>query len=1146
MSKLTQKIAAVGLAATMLLTALPAFAATTADLQAQIAALLAQIQTLQSQLGAAGGTTVVSSTTFTRNLTVGSKGDDVKALQQWLNASGYAVATGGAAGSSGNETTYFGPATRAALAKYQAANGITPPAGYFGSITRAKVASAGGTTTGGTTTGGVTTPVVTVPSGTDLVVSLATDTPGARTIGSGTAFNPALKVALTAGSKTVKITSLLLQKNGFLANTNLNGVEAKTSDGVRHGNVVTSVNADNTVLLTFSTDPITVAAGSTEYITIRFNLLTGDYTGTIGFGITAATGVGADTTAISGSFPISGSVASIVNGGTSLASTTLDAQTGTGSSTLNVNADNLQEITKFRIQEVSSNEGVNLYKLTLYNYGSAADTDVKDVTLIAQDGTTLATAQQKNKWVNFELATPYLIDKGLTRDFTIKSRIIDGASRTINFVVYNNYDIDLRGVSTGVSVIPGNSTVDTAFPVGNGFNIQTIGSGTISLNRAADSPSNAVVPGATGVVLAKFTARPTGENYELRQVKFYLATSTNAAAVDLTGTLYIKVNGATVMSKAIGDISNTAATAYALSSYPILTAGQDATITVEGSVSSSATSVSTYQVTSFQVSQAKRIVTNDIVSNPTGTANGNSIAVKAAALVITTLSTPVANSVVAGTNSYELATIQLNAQSGGEDVKVSKLVVVHNGSSSVDTDVGTYYLYKDSDTSPLPTTATVNSGDATADGTDDPFTFTFSTPIVVARGTPVTLHLKANVLSGAATGSVNRFSVTTSTTAVTAVGVSTGNTLTHGSDITYAGNGQNQTLVAAGTLNLSLATGGPSANQIVNVGTNDGVYFAFKLTSQYETQKITSLKLTATSTGSSGLATTTLKNIRLYENSPSGTAVASAAQFDACDVSKCTVTFTATDNILTNPVPTTGVTIYVKADVAAGGAARLGDNFQFLIASSTGDVAVKGSVTASTGGTKTGTPTQGGVSYITPFRVVVEGISPTTAATVGTGAGVTVGVFKVTNNGGSAINLASTTTFGNFANGGSASTSLTFALYASADQGGAADASVTYIATSTAYGTSTSIPFDLTYVTAANRQIGAGSWRYLTIKTATTGSANNDTFKLGVNALGSLTYEVTETNLGYDADLSGGALAGNIVGLYVDGTPTLETVTAKT
>jgi peptidoglycan hydrolase-like protein with peptidoglycan-binding domain len=65
-------------------------------------------------------------------------GDEVWALQQYLNTHGFPVALSGA-GSSGQETSYFGPATQAALAKYQAAKGIAPAAGYFGPKTRAAI-----------------------------------------------------------------------------------------------------------------------------------------------------------------------------------------------------------------------------------------------------------------------------------------------------------------------------------------------------------------------------------------------------------------------------------------------------------------------------------------------------------------------------------------------------------------------------------------------------------------------------------------------------------------------------------------------------------------------------------------------------------------------------------------------------------------------------------------------------------------------------------------------------------------------------------------------------------------------------------------------------------------------------------------------
>lgn len=84
---------------------------------------------------------------FGRTLSLGSRGEDVRELQKFLNIdSETTVATSGA-GSVGNETNYFGPATKRAVIKFQEKyrNDILKPAGlsagtgFFGSGTRAKV-----------------------------------------------------------------------------------------------------------------------------------------------------------------------------------------------------------------------------------------------------------------------------------------------------------------------------------------------------------------------------------------------------------------------------------------------------------------------------------------------------------------------------------------------------------------------------------------------------------------------------------------------------------------------------------------------------------------------------------------------------------------------------------------------------------------------------------------------------------------------------------------------------------------------------------------------------------------------------------------------------------------------------------------------
>ncbi len=72
----------------------------------------------QSSAPAVVAVPAASSTAFTRNLYMGLNGSDVVLLQKTLNKLGFEVAATGP-GSSGNETSIFGPATQSALQKYQ-------------------------------------------------------------------------------------------------------------------------------------------------------------------------------------------------------------------------------------------------------------------------------------------------------------------------------------------------------------------------------------------------------------------------------------------------------------------------------------------------------------------------------------------------------------------------------------------------------------------------------------------------------------------------------------------------------------------------------------------------------------------------------------------------------------------------------------------------------------------------------------------------------------------------------------------------------------------------------------------------------------------------------------------------------------------
>lgn len=114
--------------------------------QATINKLLATIATLQAQLNALIGGSV-SCTAFTRDLAMGTTGLDVLKLQQYLNQDATTRVSISGAGAPGLETQYYGPATAAAVSKFQVKYraeiltpiGLSNGTGYFGPSTRTKI-----------------------------------------------------------------------------------------------------------------------------------------------------------------------------------------------------------------------------------------------------------------------------------------------------------------------------------------------------------------------------------------------------------------------------------------------------------------------------------------------------------------------------------------------------------------------------------------------------------------------------------------------------------------------------------------------------------------------------------------------------------------------------------------------------------------------------------------------------------------------------------------------------------------------------------------------------------------------------------------------------------------------------------------------
>jgi hypothetical protein len=141
--------------------------------------------------------TASASYTFTRNLTIGSTGADVTALQTKL---GVSPATG-----------YFGALTKAAVVAYQTANGIVPATGYVGPLTLAKLNYVAPQVPAGNTTGGSTGGST---SSTDLEggagdLSLTDTTTGVKnSLKEGEENVKVLGVTAEADGSDIKVTSI--------------------------------------------------------------------------------------------------------------------------------------------------------------------------------------------------------------------------------------------------------------------------------------------------------------------------------------------------------------------------------------------------------------------------------------------------------------------------------------------------------------------------------------------------------------------------------------------------------------------------------------------------------------------------------------------------------------------------------------------------------------------------------------------------------------------------------------------------------------------------------------------------------------------------------------------------------------------------
>ncbi|MEK7546617.1 MAG: peptidoglycan-binding domain-containing protein [Patescibacteria group bacterium] len=807
------------------------------DLQTQIANLLAQIQQLQAQLSSTQG---VSSTSynFTRSLTVGSTGDDVKALQQWLNGQGYAVSASGA-GSPGNETKYFGPATRAAVAKWQAANGVSPAVGYFGPITRAKVASMGGTgtTTGGTTGGGVTLPAP--ASGLKVALSANNPTPGSLIGGSARAS--VLAVSLTAGTASgVTVNELKFKKTGVVSDTNISGAYL-----VENGKVIAQYQSLSNGVLSFSSLGLNIGAGQTKELWLQIDVSSGATAGnTVSFQLASAndissTDASGNSVTESGSFPVSGNTFTMTTvSNPSIASITV-ASSSIGTSLTAGTQNNL--VGAFTFTGANSKTYLKNIKFTVI--GSANKSDIRNVKLVvngAQAGPTLASVASDGA-AYFDLsASPATVNTG-SNNVQVFADVMGSPSFNFQFEVLNSYDVYAL-----------DSQYNTAVTAGSNVGTQvSIRQGQITVSQATDTPTGNIAKGQNGVTLAKYVFYAAGEAVKVKFLSFTLAFGAGGTGNtldayiknvhlddDAGGQLGTTINSLTsTLSCTDGTESaatTTATKCFGNSSSPInytIPANTTRVLSLRGDIQSGASFTT---VTASLVAGANNNL-QGLTSSQTansGSASGSALALASNAMTVAKNTALGAPTYAAQSNERKVGSYALTASSA-EGVSVSNVTILVNYGVSMQNlkvKVGA-------------TQFGTTQGTLSANGS-----FAFSgSPFTVPAGGTTYVDVYADLLSTASG---------TLTTATTLSGCSGSGMSSYAAISCGNTPGQNVAIAGQPALQISADSSNPAANQIVMGSTGNSLAaFLFAETSNADSVKITNIRVidsvnaTSTSTG---------------------------------------------------------------------------------------------------------------------------------------------------------------------------------------------------------------------------------------------------------------------------------------------------------
>ncbi|TSC69111.1 MAG: SpoIID/LytB protein [Parcubacteria group bacterium Gr01-1014_66] len=880
------------LAATVTLSGAAIFAPVTAlgqgvtieQLQAQIAQLQAQLQALLGQTGGSGTTACA----FTRSLTIGVRGDDVTCLQNYLTGTGHFTFSGGATG-------YFGSITRAAVATWQAANGVSPAAGYFGPISRAKYSQVVGTlpppTPPGTTPPPPGTPPPPAGIGTGLTITAAANQPEAQLAPLGATRIPFTSAVFTASADgDVTINSITAERQGVADDDAFAGVVLLDESGNQIGTSKTL----NSVHQVVFTEPVVVKAGTSRTLSVGGNTLsTAPSSSNAGqLAKLAFVAVGATSgTTVNGSFPIVGN-AMTINESLTIGTVTMQRGGTDPGSSQTKEVGTLGYTFSSVKTTAGSAEKVYLKFIRWNQTGSAASGDLANVKTYVDGATAYdAVVSSDGKYYTTTFTDNggkgILMEKGFGKELTIKGDILGGSGRTIDFDLAKRTDIGLVGENYHYGITPpqtGSSdpTDDTAAfssvedPWYDAAQV-TISTGSITISTSNAVPAQNIGLNLPNTDFGAFTADVKGEEITVATLGFNItlgAEDADSDVNDLTNVTLVDDTGNVVAGPVDGNASDTTDTAGSGDGVVVFST----TVTFKtglhiyklrgkvGTDFATNTTIVASTTPSSDFATVKGVTTgNTVTPGPTSAITFSTMTVKSGALTMTVSSVPIAQTVVANTSSFTFANYILDVTASGEDVRLVTIPLEYNvGGGGSATSLSNCQLFDGANS--VTTGSNVKNPTAAASSTS--FTFDGS-GLVIAKGTSKTITLKCNI-AGGATG-FYEWGFDGAATYTGASGVTSGETVV---EVINDSEGQRMTAATGGTLEIGLDSGSPSS-QVVNSGATNVELLRIRYTARNEDIDVRQVALQLSTTASNTPIDLVGRQVTLWD-ATSGTQIGTA------------------------------------------------------------------------------------------------------------------------------------------------------------------------------------------------------------------------------------------------------------------------------